>query len=187
MSDQDRDRWDARYTARTAPAALPDHLPDPLGRFEDLLPTSGSALDIACGQGATAVWLARRGLRVCGVDVSTVAIARARQLARQHGLSGCSRFRLLDLDDGLPAGPAVELIVCQRFRDPRLDRSLIDRLRPGGLLAITARSRADAVPARFRVAPGELAAAFASLDTVAAGEGDGQAWLLARKPSAVER
>jgi hypothetical protein len=41
-------------------------------------------------------------------------------------------------------------------------------------------SEVGAAPGPFRAKPGELTAAFAELDPVAAGEGEGQAWLLAR-------
>jgi hypothetical protein len=87
---------------------------------------------------------------------------------------------LVDLDDGLPAGPPIDVILCHKFRDRRLDQAIIDRLAPGGVLAISALSEVGAAPGPFRATPGELPAAFAELDIVAAGEGQGQAWLLAR-------
>ena len=49
-----------------------------------------------------------------------------------------------------------------------------------GLLAITALGEVGATPGPFRVAAGELPAAFAGLDVIAAGERQGEAWLLAR-------
>jgi hypothetical protein len=57
---------------------------------------------------------------------------------------------------------------------------MIDRLAQGGLLAIAVLSEVDAAPGPFRATVGELPAAFAELELVAAGEGHGQAWLLAR-------
>ena len=65
-------------------------------------------------------------------------------------------------------------------RDRRLTGRRPWRLAPGGLLAITALSEVGATPGPFRVAAGELSAAFAGLDVIAAGEGQGEAWLLAR-------
>jgi 2-polyprenyl-3-methyl-5-hydroxy-6-metoxy-1,4-benzoquinol methylase len=138
------------------------------------------ALDLACGQGVGAVWLARRGLSVLGLDVSTVAIDQARDLARRSAVADRCRFDVFDLDDGLPAGPPVAVILCNKFRDRRLDQTLIERLAPGGLLAIAALSEVGGAPGPFRAPPGELPAAFAELDLVAAGEGRGYAWLLAR-------
>lgn len=46
----------------------------------------GKALDIACGEGRNAVWLAGRGWEVTGVDFSPVGLAKARRLAMEHGV-----------------------------------------------------------------------------------------------------
>jgi hypothetical protein len=51
---------------------------------------------------------------------------------------------------------------------------------PGGLLALAALSEVDAGPGPFQVRPGELPAAFAELEVLAAGKRNGEAWLLAR-------
>ncbi|BDB42640.1 SAM-dependent methyltransferase [Mycobacterium kiyosense] len=147
----------------------------------NLLPTAGQALDLACGRGQDSVWLARRGLYVWGLDISAVAIGLARELAQHNNVGDRCRFDVVDLDDGLPPGEPVQLILCHRFRDSRLDRALIDRLAPGGVLAIATLSEVDAAPGPFRARPGELTAAFAELDLLAAGEGDGTAWLVARR------
>ena len=173
-------RWDERYAGRDPVPVDAVAVPRVLAAHEHLVPTAGVALDIACGPGIAAVWLARRGLAVDGFDVSGVAVDRARDLAVRSGVDDRCGFRVVDLDHGLPPGPPVDLVVCLRFRDPRLDPALVARLRPGGLLAVSALSEVGARPGRFRVAPGELPAAFSALDLIAAGEGDGEAWLLAR-------
>lgn len=180
MAEADRHRWDERYATQTPPSVEAVGPPGFLTPHADVLPTAGTALDLACGSGLGAVWLARRGLRVLGLDVSPVAVRQARDLARRAGVSGRCGFEAVDLDDGLPAGPPVDVILCHRFRDRRLDRAIIDRLAPGGLLAIAVLSEVGGAPGPFRAAAGELTAAFAELDVVAAGEGEGQAWLLAR-------
>jgi SAM-dependent methyltransferase len=180
MAEADRRRWDERYAAHGPPAVTAIEPPGILARHADLFPAAGRALDLACGQGHGAVWLARRGLDVRGFDVSAVAIGQARELARRAGVGDRCRFEVVDLDDGLPPGPPVDVILCHNFRDRRLDRSIIERLAPGGLLAVAALSEVGAAPGPFRAAPGELPAAFAGLEVVDAGEGDGHAWLLAR-------
>ena len=180
VTDKDRVRWDNRYASR-GPAPVAAVGPPPvLAPFDAMFPTAGHALDLACGQGLGAVWLARRGMDVWGFDVSPVAIGQARDLARRCGVGDRCRFDVVDLDNGLPAGPPVDVILCHQFRDRRLDRAAARRLAPGGLLAITALSEVGATPGPFRVAAGELPAAFADLDVIAAGEGQGEAWLLAR-------
>ncbi|MCV7100392.1 SAM-dependent methyltransferase [Mycobacterium palustre] len=181
MAAEDRRRWDERYAGAGAPPLGAIGPPDVLARHADVFPTAGRALDVACGPGLAAVWLARRGLKVVGLDISPVAVGQARDLARRAGVGDRCRFDVVDLDGGLPAGPPVDVIVCHRFRDRRLDPAMIERLAPGGLLAIAALSEVGAAPGPFRAAPGELPAAFGELRLVAAGEGDGCAWLLARR------
>jgi len=180
VTDEDRRRWDERYAILGPAQLIAVAPPDFLEPYVDVLPTTGHALDLACGQGLGTVWLARRGLDVWGLDVSPRAISRARDLARRSGVDSKCRFDVVDLDDGLPAGPPVDVILCHKFRDRRLDRAIIDRLAQGGLLAIAVLSEVDAAPGPFRATVGELPAAFAELDLVAASEGHGQAWLLAR-------
>ncbi|OBB32614.1 SAM-dependent methyltransferase [Mycolicibacterium peregrinum] len=178
MSQKDRARWDAAY-ADWEPDRVPA-LPEVFSGHADQFPASGSALDIACGTGRAAVWLAQRGLTVSGFDVSTVAITQARATAASHGVADRCRFEVADLDDGLPAGPQVDVVLCHRFRDPGLYPALAARLRPGGLLAICVLSEVGAEVGRFRAAVGELEASFAGLEQLGAAEGDGQAWLVAR-------
>lgn len=179
MSDADRIRWDDKYAQRDEPDSVGP--PDMLAPFQHVVPESGLALDLGCGQGRHSVWLALRGLAVCGVDISLVAIERARELARRNGVGEHCAFDVLDLDDGLPPSAAVDVVLCHRFRDPRLDQAIVERLTPGGLLAMVTRSEVGDAPGHFRARPGELVAAFAELDIIDAGEGNGQAWLLARR------
>lgn len=184
MSHHDRMRWDERYADRGPvdvdaigpPAVFADHA--------SVFPTVGAAVDLACGQGAVAAWLAGRGMTICGLDVSPVAIEAARDLARRSGVGDRCRFEVADFDNGLPAGAPADVIVCHRFRDRRLDRPITERLVAGGLLAITALSEVGATAGPFRVLAGELPTAFAGLDVIDAGEGGGLAWLLARAKTA---
>lgn len=181
MSAQDRLHWDQTYASRGGPDPGTVAVPADFTAFAEEFPTEGTALDIACGRGGGAVWLARRGLQVWGMDVSEVALGQARDLAEHWQVSDRCRFSAADLDDGLPAGPPVDVIVCHRFRAPDLTTAIIDRLKPGCLLAVSVLSEVGAGPGRYRAAPGELVAAYAGLATVAAGEGDGISWLLARR------
>ena len=163
---------DARISSSRSSMVGP---PPVFAPFDAMFPTAGHGLDLACGQGLGAVWLARRGMDVWGFDVSPVAIGQARDLARRSGVGDRCRFDVVDLDNGLPAGPPVDVILCHKFRDRRLDRA-------------AALSEVGATPGPFRVAAGELPSAFADLDVNAAGEGQGEAWLLARaRRAAAER
>jgi len=177
---EDRCRWDERYASQGPVPVAAVEPPSAFAAYADVFSTAGRALDLACGQGLGSVWLARRGMEVLGLDISPVAISQSRDLARRSGVDDRCRFDVVDLDAGLPAGSPVDVILCHKFRDRRLDRAIVERLAPGGLLAIAALSEVDATPGPFRAAPGELRAAFAELDLVAAREGQGHAWLLAR-------
>lgn len=182
MSGEDRLRWDGRYGAGGCPSEEPvPGLPFTFGPYEALFPSTGSALEVACGCGETSVWLAVRGMDVVGWDISLVALGRARRLAARHGVDGRCRFEEADLDHGLPAGPSADVIVCHMFRDPRLYRPLLERLGGGGLLAIAVLSQVGAEPGAFRAGPGELGRAFRELSILAQGEGGGRAWLLGRR------
>jgi SAM-dependent methyltransferase len=76
--------WDARYGERDA--AMWSGRPNGrlVAEVADLTP--GRALDVGCGEGADAIWLARRGWAVTAIDVSEVAIGRARRAAELAGV-----------------------------------------------------------------------------------------------------
>ena len=79
----DRHDWDARYAASPLVwSAGPNQF---LERETADLP-AGRALDLACGEGRNALWLAGRGWRATGVDFSPVAIDKARTLATERGV-----------------------------------------------------------------------------------------------------
>ncbi|MGO9873077.1 MAG: class I SAM-dependent methyltransferase [Acidimicrobiia bacterium] len=127
--------WDARYSER----AEVMWSGRPNGRLvtelEDLTP--GRALDVGCGEGADAIWLARRGWAVTGIDISTVAVRRAREAAELAGvivewLSGDA------LQTRLPAR-SFDLVSLQYPALPKAAgeaavRTLLDAVSPGGLL-----------------------------------------------------
>jgi SAM-dependent methyltransferase len=175
-------RWDDRYRSVAPTRPSP---PDALAGFDDgVIPRHGRMLDVACGLGAQAVWGARRGLQVTAIDASAVAIERALALAADHGVS--IDAHAIDLDDpNAHLGGPFELVVCQRFRDPRLFPMLVDELAPGGLLVVTVLSSVGCdAPGPFHAPPGELAAAFGRdprLEVLRASEGDGEASVVARR------
>lgn len=143
---------------------------------------AGRALDVACGRGATAVWLALRGLAVDAVDVSAVGLATGAALASRFGVGDRLRWWAHDLDSGLPVGCTgpYEVVVCQRFRDPALYALLAELLADGGLLVLTVLSEVGGEPGPFRARPGELLTAFGGLEVIAHEEGAGEASLVAR-------
>jgi 2-polyprenyl-3-methyl-5-hydroxy-6-metoxy-1,4-benzoquinol methylase len=104
--------------------------------------TPGRAVDLGCGEGADAVWLARQGWTVLGVDISPTAIARARGAATEAGLtSEQARFEAHDLSTWEPEGE-VDLVTASFFHSreelPRADilRRAAAHVAPGGHVAI---------------------------------------------------
>jgi SAM-dependent methyltransferase len=99
----------------------------------------GTALDLGCGAGRDAVWLAAHGWRVTGVDLLPEAIGRARCLAERFGVSAATEWVVADLrrPERLPPGPC-DLMLALLCRHWRLAIALADRLGPGGRLVLEA-------------------------------------------------
>lgn len=103
----------------------------------------GDALDVGCGEGADAIWLAERGWRVTAVDVSTVALARAARHARLAGPTVAHRISWQPVDalTWTPVADSFDLVSAQFIHLPPPDlAALLDRLgaavRPGGTLLV---------------------------------------------------
>jgi 2-polyprenyl-3-methyl-5-hydroxy-6-metoxy-1,4-benzoquinol methylase len=89
------------------------------------------ALDIACGEGRNSIFLARRGFRVTGIDISDVGIAKAERQARAEGLE--IDFRRMDLD-GWQINGLYDLLLNFNFLLRPLIPEEVRALAPGGLL-----------------------------------------------------
>ena len=99
--------------------------------------TPGTALDAGCGEGAEAIWLASRGWRVTGADISSAALARAAERAAaasapvqwvEADLSVWEPGRLFDLVTTHYAHPAIPQLAFYR--------RISDWVSPGGTLLI---------------------------------------------------
>lgn len=184
MARDDAERWDSRYDGQQPPTPAP---PSAIVRFgcESVIPSSGRALDIACGTGAQSTWLAQRGLSVTSIDVSPLAIRIATAGAAAAGCAARVDPRVVDLDNGLPPDTApVDVIVCQRFRDPDLYDPIVQHLAVGGIAVVTVLSAVGAAsPGPFHAPPGELARAFdqADVEILAADEGNGESSVVFRR------
>ena len=101
----------------------------------------GRALDLGCGHGGDAIWLAQRGWTVTAIDVSAAALAVAEEDARAAGVEAPISWQLRDIADGLPAGP-FELVAATYLHSPvELPREPILReaasiVAPGGTLVV---------------------------------------------------
>jgi SAM-dependent methyltransferase len=133
-----KDHWEQHYSERDRiwSGRVNVQFADVVG---DLTP--GRALDLGCGEGADAVWLAERGWTVTAVDISDTALGRAKEAATARDVAQRIDFRQVDLSKGFPEGD-FDLISSQFLHSKvHLDRQPIllkaaTALRPGGLLVI---------------------------------------------------
>ena len=155
-------KWNARYAAGgEAPAPLP------------LLTTAvegvqpGRALDLACGAGRHALWLAARGWRVAAVDGAATAVELLLARAEQAGCLDRIEPYVADLEAEPPefgiAEAAYDLIVDCYFLHRPLFSAIRDGVRPGGLFvaALHTPSGDGERGHGYVLAPGELAEAVA--------------------------
>ena len=98
--------WDRRYDGS---ALVWSAEPNRFVAAEVAGMTAGRALDLACGEGRNAVWLAEQGWEATGVDFSRVGLAKAARLAEQRGVS--VRWLLADLVEYEPEAAAFDLVV----------------------------------------------------------------------------
>jgi SAM-dependent methyltransferase len=182
--ETDRQRWDRKFAAGEGPAhfeanRLLTHSVYPL--------VGGRALDVACGFGGNALYLASSGYRVDAIDTSSVALSRARAEAKRRGL----HVNLIQADLTrwwVPPG-RYDLISVFYYLDRELMSLLGAGLRPGGLLFQAGRNtsflstRPDFDPA-FLLQPGELPrlARACSLEVLQWADGEHTSTLIAQRP-----
>lgn len=128
--------WDRRYEASDLLwTATPNRFL--VAEVEGLEP--GAALDVGCGEGRNAVWLAEQGWRVTGVDFSDVGLDKARRLAAARGVD--VEWVLADVRSYQPAEAAYDLAVVLYLHLPASERRAVHTaaarsLRPDGVLLV---------------------------------------------------
>ncbi len=93
--------------------------------------TPGRALDLGCGEGADALWLAGCGWQVTAVDVSRTALERAEASARASGLAGRVDWQQHDLGTSFPPG-SFDLVSACFLHSPAEQPGRGTRAAPGG-------------------------------------------------------
>jgi SAM-dependent methyltransferase len=134
------DFWDARYGASEQVwSGRPNAVL--VREAGELKP--GRALDLGCGEGADAIWLARQGWSVVAVDVSRVALERAGGHAREAGVADRVHWQRHDLAESFPSG-SFDLVSAHFLHAPaevelpreRILRSAAAAVCPGGVLLV---------------------------------------------------
>jgi SAM-dependent methyltransferase len=144
-SEESRAQWNLKFERGETSLTQPDpFFISAYQRFADrLFPNAGAALDLACGLGRHALWLASRSWRVRAVDISDVAIEKVRLAAIQLNvkLDLCAA----DAADYEFEPMRFDLVVLFYHVDRRLFPKMVSSLNRGGLLICKARLRRNSV------------------------------------------
>jgi SAM-dependent methyltransferase len=138
-----REDWDRRYAeVESLWAAKPNRF---LVAEVSTLPP-GRALDLACGEGQNAIWLASLGWTVTGVDFSSVAVEKARARAARESVE--IEFLCRDLLDFEPEAAAFDLVIVFYIHIPASDRRLVleraaSAVAPGGTFLLVGHDLAN--------------------------------------------
>jgi SAM-dependent methyltransferase len=135
------DHWNGHWAGREAPVTAEPHV-----RLEPEVAAlaRGRALDLACGRGGNAVWLALQGWQVTAVDFSHVAIEAAAELARAHAVEVA--WVVADLLEYVPEPGAFDLVTVFFLQLPPGERNtVLERaaaaVAPGGTFLLAAHDR----------------------------------------------
>jgi SAM-dependent methyltransferase len=151
--------WDEQYRKNANSAAERESIPNPLlvQAASDLPP--GRALDLACGTGRNALWLAEHHWNVTAVDGSPTAL----EILRHHATGLHIETQVADLENsGFMIEPARYNLIAMCYY---FERNLIEQckrgLAPGGVMvAIALLKEPGKELSTFRLQPGELRAYF---------------------------
>ena len=126
---EDRKRWDEKY--REGESKLNRDASTILKKYFRILP-GGRALDVAAGEGRNAIFLAEHGFDVEAVDISKVALRRARKFAQARGVK--IRIVVADLDTYPIPKEVFDLIIDFYFLNRRLIPRIKRGLKKGGMV-----------------------------------------------------
>lgn len=129
----EKDSWNKRYASRSgyiygkSPAKF-------LSSNYDFIPQSSSVLDIGMGEGRNAVFLASKGHSVTGLDISSIAIKKAKLLAREFGV----RIKAVEADVSKYTFPTAsfDAIILFYYLNRDQVEKVLTWLKPGGVLIV---------------------------------------------------
>jgi SAM-dependent methyltransferase len=184
MTDEERTHWNERYRERD-PALEPSTF---LREVADSLP-EGRALDVATGGGRNAIFLAKCGYEVTGIDLSEGGLEIARERTAERGVTERTEFIQGDIEQYDFSPETYDVIIVSYYYSLNALPDLKCALAPGGVLLYEHRLHPSGDDShRFRFHPNDLLRACLDLrivryeEPVAISEGTGDVRLVARKP-----
>ncbi|MCT4643233.1 MAG: class I SAM-dependent methyltransferase [Bacteriovoracaceae bacterium] len=125
-----RSAWDRRYSKKSyiygkSPAKF-------LAENFDYIAPESNILDMGMGEGRNAVFLATKGHKVTGIDISSVAVAKAKRLASEAGVK--IKAIVASFDSYSIKKNSFDAIICFYYVDRKLIKKIVSWLKPGGVL-----------------------------------------------------
>ena len=149
--------WDQRYRTRSREAEDLETRPTKLVADTALSLPPGTALDLACGAGRNALWLAEQGWQVTAVDGSEAAIALLRRRAKERSVEVNALVADLQCHELKIEEEKWDLIIISYYLQRDLIKPAADGVRPGGCMVIIVHTtEGNEEPTESRLRPGEL-------------------------------
>ena len=127
MSKIEEDKWNAIYQSSPHDQK---HAVQVLTENQHLLPESGKALDLACGLGANALFLAQHNLNTCAWDISSEAISTLDKFAKNSNINLDTEVR--DVSRNPPHENTFDIIVVSHFLDRKIIPDIKNALKKNG-------------------------------------------------------
>ena len=124
-----KDKWNKVYSSELSSSL---HVSDVLAEYEYLISNKGDALDLACGLGANALFLAKHGLNTTAWDISEEAISNLQNASKGSEIQLNTEVR--DIETNPPSKESFDVICVSYFLDRNIISNIISALRLNGLL-----------------------------------------------------
>lgn len=176
MPDEDAGKkWNKIYAKKTLLEHVEVNAADVLQNHTALLPATGIALDLACGLGGNAIYLANQGLETHAWDISQAAIDQLHNYCQSHDKDNNVTSIMTDVRDVElcpPGENSFDVICVSYYLYRKLTKEIIAALKPNGLLfyqTFIEEKVSDLGPKNpeYRLQPNELLTLFAPLHVLA--------------------
>lgn len=131
MIQKDQARWDERHAQATRLQPPARFLREVIESPAWIL-SRGRALDVACGRGRNAIYLAERGFDVTALDISSVALDEGRRLAQERNLQ--IAWRQCDFTSATLPTASFDLVINFNYLERSMMESIRNAVKPGGFV-----------------------------------------------------